>query len=92
MKTHAQATPIRAENAVEHRYAVCDKTHQLYEKEPDREHFAFVDPREEIPPDQARSSDCEGTRLRHPKETKDQACHATTEASRCRDGGNGACG
>lgn len=73
------------------RYAVCDKTYQLYQKEPYRQHFAFVDPREEIPPDQARPFDCHGTRLRHPKETKGHAYNATTEASQCCDGGNGGC-
>jgi len=73
------------------RHAVCDKTYQLYKKEPYREHFAFIDPREEIRPDQAKPFNCEGTRLRDPKETKGQTYNATTEASRCCDGGNGAC-
>ncbi len=73
------------------RYAVCDKTYQLYKKAPYREHFAFVDPREEIPPDQAKPFDCRGTRLRHPKETKGQNYNATTDASQCCDGGNGGC-
>src|SRR5882672_1410486 len=73
------------------RYAACDKTYQLYKKEPYREHFAFVDPREKIPPDQARPFDCRGTRLRHPKETKGHAYNATTEAGQCCDGGNGVC-
>ncbi len=73
------------------RYAVCDKTHQLYGKEPYRQHFTFVDPRQEIPPHQAKPFDCKGTRLRHPKETKGQTYNATTEASQCCDGGNGVC-
>jgi len=73
------------------RYAVCDKTYQLYKKEPYREHFAFVDPREEIPPDQAKPFNCEGARLRHPKETKGHAYNVTTEASQCCDGGSGGC-
>ncbi len=73
------------------RYAVCDKTFQLYKKEPYRQHFAFVDPREEIPPDEARPFDCRGTRLRHPKETKGQIYNLTTDASQCCDGGNGGC-
>jgi hypothetical protein len=30
-------------------------------------------------------------RVRHPKETKGHDHHATTEASQCRDGGNGGC-
>lgn len=73
------------------RYAVCDKTFQLYSKEPYREHFAFIQPREEIPLDQAKAFNCEGTRLRHPKETKGEAYDATTEAGQCCDGGNGGC-
>ena len=73
------------------RYAVCDKTFQLYTKEPYREHFAFIQPRMEIPLDQAKPFYCEGPRLRHPKETKGGAYNATTEASRCCDGGNGGC-
>ncbi len=74
------------------RYAVCDKTYQLYKKEPYQQHFAFIEPHQEIPPDQAKPFDCEGTRLRHPKETKGLACRITTEAGSCCDGGQGACG
>jgi arsenite methyltransferase len=73
------------------RYAVCDKAYQLYKKEPYRQHFALVDPRDEIPPGQARPFDCSGARLRHPKETKGQHYNATTAASQCCDGGNGVC-
>jgi len=73
------------------RYAVCDKTYQLYKKAPYREHFAFVDPREEISAAEAKPFDCKETRLRHPKETKGQSFDATTEVSQCCDGGNGGC-
>jgi SAM-dependent methyltransferase len=73
------------------RYAVCDKTYQLYRKVPYREHFAFVDPLREIPLDQARSFDCSGARLRHPRETKGQNYNATSKASQCCDGGEGGC-
>lgn len=72
------------------RYAVCDKTFNLYQKPPYRDHFAFVEPLVEIPPDQASPFDCEGMRLRHPKETKGQDYNATTEAANCRTGGDGA--
>ena len=71
------------------RYAVCDKTYQLYKQEPYREHFAFIDPYTEVPPEQATPFNCEGVRLRHPKETKGQTYNATTGANRCCDGGNG---
>ena len=77
------------------RYAVCDKTYQLYQQEPYRSHFALVDPRHDIPLADAKPFDCSGTRLRDPKETKGQDYTATTAASACCDpgsaGGNGSC-
>jgi SAM-dependent methyltransferase len=73
------------------RYAVCDKTWQLYKKEPYRQHFAFVEPRAAVPLEKAKPYDCAGARLRHPKETKGQDYQATTSASQCCDGGNGGC-
>ena len=69
------------------RYAVCDKTYQLFQQAPYREHFEFIEPRTEIPPGQAKPFTCDGMRLRHPKETKGQDYQATTEASQCCDGG-----
>jgi arsenite methyltransferase len=71
------------------RYAVCDKTFNLYRQAPYREHFAFVEPLVEIPLDEAMPFDCSGMRERHPKETKGQDYNATTEASNCRIGGEG---
>ncbi|MBA4149036.1 MAG: methyltransferase domain-containing protein [Verrucomicrobia bacterium] len=71
------------------RYAVCDKTFQLYKKEPYKPFFNFVEPLREIPLAEAKPFDCGGTRLRHPKETKGQDYNSTTEASQCCDGGNG---
>ncbi|MGH7947352.1 MAG: methyltransferase domain-containing protein [Opitutaceae bacterium] len=73
------------------RYAVCDKTYQLYQREPYRGHFAFIEPLREIPLEQAKPFNCAAAQLRHPKETKGQDYHATSEASQCCDGGNGAC-
>ena len=73
------------------RYAVCDKTYQLYKKAPYKEFFSFVDPLTEIPIDKKKPFDCSRAELRHPKETKGQDYNATTEASQCCDGGNGAC-
>ena len=62
------------------RHAVCDKTYNLYQQEPYREHFDFVDPREEVPIDVAGPFDCSRTALRHPRETKGHDYHLTTEA------------
>jgi len=70
------------------RYAVCDKTFQLYQREPYRESFDFIEPRTAIAADDAKPFDCSGMRLRHPKETKGQDYDATTAASQCRDGGD----
>jgi arsenite methyltransferase len=71
------------------RYAVCDKTYNLYEKAPYREFFEFVDPLVDVPLEQAKPFDCSRTALRHPKETKGQDYNATTEAnSKCCDGGS----
>jgi arsenite methyltransferase len=72
------------------RYAVCDKTFQLYQKPPYREHFAFVEPLTAVPQEEALPFDCSGMRERHPKETKGQDYNATTEAAKCRVGGDGA--
>ena len=71
------------------RYAVCDKTFQLYQKEPYRDSFEFIEPRVEVPADGAKPLDCSTMRLRHPKETKGHDYNATTAASHCCDGGEG---
>jgi len=71
------------------RYAVCDKTYNLYKKPPYREFFEFVDPVVDVPLEQAQPFDCSRTALRHPKETKGQDYNATTEAkNKCCDGGS----
>ncbi|MDP3073192.1 MAG: methyltransferase domain-containing protein [Opitutaceae bacterium] len=70
------------------RYAVCDKTYQLYSQEPYRAHFALVEPRREIPLAEAKPFNCAGAALRHPKETKGDDYDATTAGGVvCRDGG-----
>jgi arsenite methyltransferase len=71
------------------RYAVCDKTYNLYRKAPYQELFEFVDPIVDLPLAQAKPFDCTRTALRHPKETKGQNYNATTEANnKCCDGGS----
>lgn len=71
------------------RYAVCDKTYQLYRKEPYLQHFAFIEPLKQIPPSEAKPFSCGSMRVRHPKETKGREYNVTTEASQCCDGGEG---
>ena len=70
------------------RYAVCDKTYNLYRKAPYREFFEFVEPLNEVPLNEAKPFDCSRTAKRHPKETKGLDYNATTEASSCCDGGD----
>jgi arsenite methyltransferase len=71
------------------RYAVCDKTYNLYKKGPYRDFFELVDPIVDVPLAEAKPFDCSRTSLRHPKETKGQDYNATTEAnSKCCDGGS----
>jgi len=71
------------------RYAVCDKTSNLYRKTPYREFFEFIDPIVDVPLAEAKPFDCSRTALRHPKESKGHNYDATTEANdKCCDGGN----
>jgi hypothetical protein len=71
------------------RYAVCDKTYNLYRKAPYQEFFEFVEPIVEIPMSEAKPFDCSRTSLRHPKESKGQDYNVTTEGnSQCCDGGS----
>ncbi|MEO6194185.1 MAG: methyltransferase domain-containing protein [Thermoanaerobaculia bacterium] len=70
------------------RYAVCDKTFNLYQREPYRSSFEFVEPLEEVPLAAAQPFDCSRTSLRHPRETKGQDYQVTTEAEACCAPGN----
>jgi arsenite methyltransferase len=71
------------------RYAVCDKTYNLYKKAPYHEFFEFVDPIVDLPLSEAKPFDCSRTALRHPKETKGQGYRLTSEPkSECCDGGS----
>jgi arsenite methyltransferase len=71
------------------RYAVCDKTYNLYKKAPYRDFFDFIDPIVAVPLAEAKPFDCSRTSLRHPKETKGLHYDVTTDAnSKCCDGGS----
>ncbi len=71
------------------RTAVCDKTYNLYQKTPYAGFFDFVAPLQSVPIDKAQPYDCTRTSRRHPKESKGQDYHATTQvASQCLDGGS----
>jgi ubiquinone/menaquinone biosynthesis C-methylase UbiE len=70
------------------RYAVCDKTFNLYQAPPYREHFAFIEPLTDIPLAVAEPFSRPAAAIRHPKETKGQEYNATTLSAGCCDGGN----
>lgn len=65
------------------RYAVCDKTYRLYQREPYAGQFQHIDPLEDMPLDSAKLYDCSRTTRRHPRETKGQDYDATTDANSC---------
>ncbi len=62
------------------RHAVCDKTFHLLTSAPYREHFDLVEPRQEVPLEEAEPFDCSRTPLRHPRETKGLDYDSTTIA------------
>lgn len=69
------------------RYAVCDKTYQLYRQAPYAQFFEFIDPLTEVPPADAAPFEYERTTRRHPSVTKGREYRATTAAAQCCDGG-----
>ncbi|MGB5881936.1 MAG: methyltransferase domain-containing protein [Thermoanaerobaculia bacterium] len=69
------------------RFAVCDKTFELFKREPYRGHFELVVPREEIPLAEAPPFDCSRSGLRHPRETKGEGYRDTSDgAGQCGPG------
>ena len=65
------------------RYAVCDKTYQLYKQAPYEDLFEFIDPLQDIALEEAAPFDCSRTELRHPQETKGSGYDATSEEAVC---------
>ena len=66
-------------------YAVCDKTFNLYQQAPYKDHFEFIAPRNEISLEDAKEFDCSRDTTRHARETKGLEYNATTVASDCCD-------
>lgn len=62
------------------RMAVCDKTFHLLKQNPYAGMFDGVEPRVEIPLDEAEDFDCRRSKVRDPRETKGLDYHATTES------------
>jgi arsenite methyltransferase len=73
------------------RYAVCDKTFRLYQREPYLSQFEFIEPLEEVPLETAQPFDCSRTVHRHPRESKGQDYQVTTEAQSCCAPGTSCC-
>lgn len=73
------------------RAAVCDKTFQIYAREPYAAHFDLVEPLEDIPLEDAAPFDCSRTVSRHPKETKGLEYDVTIAASGEVCGPDGCC-
>jgi ubiquinone/menaquinone biosynthesis C-methylase UbiE len=73
------------------RYAVCDKTFRLYQREPYRASFEFIAPLAEVPLAEAQPFDCGRTTLRHPRETKGMEYDVTAEGQACCAPGTGNC-
>jgi len=69
------------------RYAVCDKTYQLYRQAPYAASFAFLEPMEPVPLEEAEPYNGKRALERHPRETKGADYDATQENARCADGG-----
>ena len=70
------------------RYAVCDKTCQLYRKAPYAQYFEFIEPLAEVPLENAAPFTSERTTRRDPRETKGLGTLATSAASQCCDSGS----
>jgi ubiquinone/menaquinone biosynthesis C-methylase UbiE len=74
------------------RMAVCDKTFQLYKREPYAEDIIAVEPLEAISLEEASPFDCQRTGLRHPRETKGKDYQVTDLAGlACCEPGNDCC-
>ncbi len=73
------------------RLAVCDKTFRLFQREPYREFFDFVEPRDTVPLEQAEAFDCSRSSRRDPRETKGNDYRRTTATADSCCGTDGDC-
>jgi ubiquinone/menaquinone biosynthesis C-methylase UbiE len=71
------------------RIAVCDKTFNIYSKEPYAADIELISPLEEVPLEEAGEFDCLRTAKRHPRETKGMDYDLTEEGAVC--GPDGEC-
>lgn len=68
------------------RYAVSDKTYQLFRQDPYRQYFVFVEPSVEIPLEEAELFDENRNVPRNPKETKGHEHAAHDDSHTCGEG------
>ncbi len=66
--------------------AVCDKTFQIYTKEPYQNEIIPIPPVKDIPLNKAKPYDCQADQERDPRETKGKNYKKTSDASSCLDG------
>jgi ubiquinone/menaquinone biosynthesis C-methylase UbiE len=71
------------------RMAVCDKTFNIYGKEPYASQIELIEPIEKIDPESATEFDCRRTAKRHPRETKGLEYNVTEAGENC--GPDGEC-
>lgn len=71
------------------RYAVCDKTFQIYSQEPYRDSFELIEPYEPVPLEVALPFDCARDARREPRATKGLDYHVTKTGTGC--GPDGCC-
>ncbi|MEP7038254.1 MAG: methyltransferase, partial [Acidobacteriota bacterium] len=71
------------------RMAVCDKTFQIYSKEPYKNQITAIEPLENIALEYASEFDCKRTAKRHPRESKGLDYNLTDlSGEMCGDGGD----
>ncbi len=65
------------------RMSVCDKTFQIYQKEPYASQIKTIEPINDIPLKEATEFDCKRTAKRHPRETKGLDYNVTEVGENC---------
>ncbi|MGI8555301.1 MAG: methyltransferase domain-containing protein [Pyrinomonadaceae bacterium] len=73
------------------RMAVCDKTFQIYKKEPYKNQITAIEPIENIELKEAKEFDCKRTAKRHPRESKGLEYNLTDLSGEMCGDGNSCC-
>ena len=73
------------------RMAVCDKTFQIYSKEPYKDQITAIEPIENIALEDAKEFDCRRTAKRHPRESKGLEYNLTDLSGEICGGGGDCC-